>query len=206
MPPPLWILPAPFLPLEPRDEERFADEPLAVEPFADVRFRGSRGACVELGCGLVPPPDADLRAAPFAPDELFLAAPDFAAPDLEELVLDALDFAELPFDVEFRPPLVARLAMPYTVSVRDLSRHTSHGSARIRQRGNKSPVGTASDPSVHTGQPTALCTKGKGSKGQGAQKTRGKGHAAATRHAAGRDGSAQEFTGSTFGTIMGRRR
>lgn len=201
MPPPLWILPPPLLPLEPRDEERFADEPLAVEPLADVRFRGSRGACVELGCGLVPPPDADLRAEPFAPDELF-----FAAPDLE-LVLDALDFAELPFDVEFRPPLVARLAMPHTVSVRDLSRHTSHGSARIRQRGNKSRVGTASGPSVHTGQPTALCPKGQRVQKKRGPKDKGsKGHAAATRRAAGKDGSAQEFTGSTFGTIMGRRR
>lgn len=127
---------------------------MAAEPFAgplaEARFFGSRGACVEPGCGLVPPPAELLRADPFAPEELFAAAPpdDFAArpevadlPEREPEDVDPLP----PFDaapplpaapprVEFRPPLVARLAMPHTVAVRHLRRHTNHGSARGRPK------------------------------------------------------------------------
>lgn len=153
MPPPPWILlaPEPLAPelLDPLTGARLADDPFA-DPLAEVRFFGSRGACVELGCGLVPPPAELLRAVPFAPEELFFAelAADFA--DFPEVA----DFAERepgdvdplpPFDaapalpaapprVEFRPPLVARLAMPHTVSVHHLARHTNHRSARAPRR------------------------------------------------------------------------
>ena len=150
IPPPPWILPP-----EPFEDERLLADPFAPDPLAEERFFASRGACVELGCGLVPPPDEDFRAGPFAPEEPFFAAPAPEAlvrdaPDVEELLFEVADFDErepedvdpLPlFDVapdlpappprvEFRPPLVARLAMSYTVSVRHLSRHTSHSGAR----------------------------------------------------------------------------
>lgn len=166
------LLPAPDEPLpdEPLPDERLPDEPalLAGALLAgDLRFGALRGACVDPGCGLVSrggafrpePLEPELveplfGAAFFAdePEELDVAAvPDFAEREPWDVaplppLFDVVDLpAAPPLRVELRSPLVARLAMGSTVSVRHLRRHTNHRSPRApgRSRRRSGPAGRA---------------------------------------------------------------